>query len=188
MKTENINYTLYDGEKNFITYDYIAKETKKEKERMVIDCYEGLGWELISKEKRIGLSTILNFRRNRQLKKNEDLKSLQIELDKTLYDLESLEIKKTLSGLTFSLIMGIIGSLILGGGMSLCLLKSENIKLLILGSFIGIIGIIICGVTYPIYKSIVRKNTTKVLPIIEEKYDQIESILYRANDIIKKIQ
>lgn len=53
-------------------------------------------------------------------------------------------------GLLTTWIIGVIGALIMGFGMSKILISGEN-KLNILGIICGIIGLLICVLNYPIY-------------------------------------
>lgn len=68
--------------------------------------------------------------------------------------LQKLDKKVKNTPLIFSLSFGIIGALILGIGLCLCLdvfeLKSQSY--FICGIIIGIIGILIVSINYPIYK------------------------------------
>ncbi|MFV0249889.1 MAG: hypothetical protein ACK5HP_02500 [Bacilli bacterium] len=51
----------------------------------------------------------------------------------------------------FTWIIGIIGSLILGFGMSMIMVHDASQNDLIIGIIIGVIGLIICVLNYPIY-------------------------------------
>jgi len=61
------------------------------------------------------------------------------------------EKKEVNKGLVTTIIIGVIGSLILGTGMSLCLVNNQEIMKMILGLVIGVIGLLICVLNYPIY-------------------------------------
>ncbi len=67
-------------------------------------------------------------------------------------------------GTIVSVIVGIIGTLILGMGMTCSLLWKGN--LFIPGIFIGILGIVIMGAAVPIYKIITKKQREKIAPQI----------------------
>ncbi len=67
-------------------------------------------------------------------------------------------------GTIVSVIVGIIGTLILGMGMTCSLLWKGN--LFIPGIFIGILGIVIMALAVPIYKIITKKQREKIAPQI----------------------
>lgn len=67
-------------------------------------------------------------------------------------------------GTTASIIVGIIGTLIMGGGMSLVMVGPDDF--LVLGVIIGVIGMVILAMAYPIYKVIMKKQREKIAPQI----------------------
>lgn len=67
-------------------------------------------------------------------------------------------------GLIWLLAVGIIGTLIMGGGMSLVMVW-EN---LLLGIPIGVVGLAVAGVAYPLYVPITKKERERLAPQIIE--------------------
>ena len=63
----------------------------------------------------------------------------------------------------FTYTFGIMFSLILGTGMSLCLgaVGGGTIISMVIGVIVGIVGLIGCGINYPLYKKILEKNKQK---------------------------
>ena len=100
-------------------------------------------------------------------KQQEEVKRIRekylIEEDKMI-TLRKLDKSVTQKGMTFSLVVGIIGALILGVGMC-CTMAWAN-KLFIPGIFIGTIGIIIVSLAYPLYSYITKKEREKIAPEI----------------------
>lgn len=58
---------------------------------------------------------------------------------------------------------GIVGTLIFGTGMCLAMkvIGSKTIQSFILGIIIGVLGMIIMGINYPLYKKILAKRKAK---------------------------
>ena len=54
-------------------------------------------------------------------------------------------------GIVFTWIIGVIGSLVLGFGMSKVMVETSNQNDMIIGIITGIIGLFICILNYPIY-------------------------------------
>ena len=67
-------------------------------------------------------------------------------------------------GTTVSLIVGTIGALIMGTGMSLCMVWSDT--MMMPGIAIGLAGMIPAALAYPLYKRITRKERERIAPEI----------------------
>jgi F0F1-type ATP synthase assembly protein I len=75
-----------------------------------------------------------------------------------------------------SIAVGIIGALILGTGMSLCMtdLGAELGRLaMILGIMIGLVGIVLVAIAYPIYIRTLKKERAKIAPEILKLSDEL---------------
>ena len=81
-----------------------------------------------------------------------------------LDQLRSLDASVTKRGNAISIVHGILYSLILGLGMSCCMVWAG--KWFVPGILIGCIGLAGVGATYPIYQHIVKREREKVAPEI----------------------
>ena len=70
-----------------------------------------------------------------------------------------------------SLVIGIIGALIMGIGMSCCMVWAG--VLFIPGIIIGVIGIVIVCLAYPIYNKTLKKEREKISPEIIRLTDEL---------------
>ncbi|MBQ2807350.1 MAG: dihydropteridine reductase, partial [Clostridia bacterium] len=73
--------------------------------------------------------------------------------------LRKLDAKAKRPATVFTYTCGIVSTLVLGTGMSLSMQVIGNHMLV--GIIIGIIGLLGCGVNYPIYKRILEKGKSK---------------------------
>lgn len=77
----------------------------------------------------------------------------------------------------FSYIFGSVGAIIMGSGMSLIMTDiSQILKIqdpMILGIIIGVVGMAIAAVNYPIYKAVMKRRRKKFAPQIIELADKI---------------
>ena len=73
--------------------------------------------------------------------------------------LRKLDGKAERPGTVASLVNGILGALVLGAGMSCCLVWSE--QMFVPGIVIGILGLIMVGTSYPMYRKITTKKRAK---------------------------
>ena len=79
-----------------------------------------------------------------------------------LVALKKLDNKAKLPATIFTYSCGIISALVFGTGMCLAMqVIGGGIGGMILGIFVGIIGLIGCGVNYPIYKKMLEKGKKK---------------------------
>jgi len=73
---------------------------------------------------------------------------------------------------TKSLIVGIIGALIMGTGMSLVMTDLGGIfgayqnAALYIGILVGIVGIVLVGYAYPVYNRVLKKERERIAPEI----------------------
>ena len=75
-----------------------------------------------------------------------------------------------------SLAVGIIGALILGTGMSLCMTELGaplGAFALVLGILIGLIGMALVAMAYPIYSRILKKERERIAPEILKLADEL---------------
>ena len=81
-----------------------------------------------------------------------------------LSQLKKLDAAVTRPGPIVGITLGIIGVLTFGGGMSCCLVWGES--LLIAGIVLGVLGIGLMALAYPVYNSITEKEKARIAPQI----------------------
>ena len=83
--------------------------------------------------------------------------------DSKIVALKKLDKKAKLPAEIFTYSSGIIGALVLGVGMclSMKIIGDQSTLMEILGIIIGLIGIVMVGVNYPIYKKMLEKGKKK---------------------------
>ena len=91
------------------------------------------------------------------------------EADK-MEQLRRLDAGVTQKGTVISLVVGIIGALILGTGMSMCMVWTE---LFVLGIIAGVIGIVVVSAAYPLYSYVTKKEREKIAPEIIRLTDEL---------------
>lgn len=90
-------------------------------------------------------------------------KYLPTEEDK-MAQLRRLDESTTRPGMIASIALGVVGSLVLGIGMSCTMVWAETF--FVLGIVVGIIGMIMIGMAYPVYRKITRRQREKLAPQI----------------------
>lgn len=124
-----------------------------------------------------------NFRFTYSAKEQEELKKIRQKYlpqeENKMDKLRKIDAIVTKKAIKISIIIGIIGTLIMGTGMSIAMtdlgekLGFEGIVSMIIGVIIGIIGIIIVCFTYPIYNYILKKERKKVAPEVIKLTDEL---------------
>ena len=88
--------------------------------------------------------------------------------------LKKLDNKAKLPATIFTYTCGIVSALVFGTGMCLAMqVIGSGIAGMIVGIIVGIIGLMGCGVNYPIYKKMLEKGKTKYAYEIVELARQI---------------
>lgn len=92
-------------------------------------------------------------------------KYISEEEPKTAFEqIKELDKKAEHPGAVLALSMGIIGTLILGAGMSLIMVWGNT--RFILGVIIGIVGIVLAASAYPVYHAVTEKQRKRIAPLI----------------------
>lgn len=90
-----------------------------------------------------------------------------------LEELKRLDRSVEMTAEIVSLVMGVVGTLIMGVGMCCCLVWD----LFILGVIIGIIGVIILSPAYYVYKKIIEKKRKKLAPRILQLTEELSNTI-----------
>lgn len=85
--------------------------------------------------------------------------------------LRRLDASATQKGTKIALVVGILSSLILGTGMSLCMVFDS--QWFLPGIFIGLVGIAGVAAAYPLYAHITKKERARLAPEILRLTDEL---------------
>lgn len=97
-------------------------------------------------------------------------KYLPREADK-MEQLRRLDAQVYRKGTVWGLVVGIIGTLIMGGGMSMCMVWTST--LLIPGIIVGVTGMAGVAAAYPLYARITAKERDRLAPEILRLTDEL---------------
>lgn len=105
--------------------------------------------------------------RQEEIKKIRE-KYLPREEDK-MEQLRRLDDSVTQKASVAALVVGILGALILGGGMSLAMVWER----FVIGIAVGILGIVVLSFAYPLYSRILKTEREKIAPEILRLTDEL---------------
>ena len=110
----------------------------------------------------------------------QKIRAQYMEKESTELDaLRRLDASVTQTAQMVSLILGVIGTLILGFGMSLAMtdiahtLGLHGNLAMVIGIVIGVVGGVLAGVAYPVYNAIVKAKRKKIAPEIIRLTDEL---------------
>lgn len=171
--------------KNFIGYEYHDVTVKRSMVSVYTDGYENFGWQLEGTEYAMGTvdSVILKFKRDRKIRNKTELTRLQRNFDACVGGIVALENSKMVKASIVAYAVGIIGTAFMAG--SVFTVTSGLIPLCIILAVPAFAGWIL---PYFLFKSIVKKKTAEVNPLIDQKYDEIYTICEKANSLLDRVE
>lgn len=133
----------------------------------------------INNPKQSGFSYTYSAREQAELKKIRDKYTSPGKAEDKMARLRRLDASVTEVAQAVALIFGVIGTLLLGFGMSLCMtdlgqiLGSDRNMAMVIGIAVGILGGILASLAYPIYNVIVQERRKKLAPEIIKLTDEL---------------
>ncbi|MCI7120823.1 MAG: hypothetical protein MR941_03240 [[Ruminococcus] gnavus] len=121
-------------------------------------------------------NTEVNFKYTYSAKEQEEIKIIrqkyQAPEENGMERLRKLDAKVGQKATSLSLIVGVLGALIMGFGMSLVMtdlgtaLRMHALVSMMIGIVTGILGIVLVALAYPTYKNVMKKEREKAAPEI----------------------
>ena len=114
-----------------------------------------------------------------ELKRIRDKYTAPTEVEDKMARLRRLDASVTNTAQAVALVFGVIGTLILGFGMSLVMTElAESLGIsgdaaMAIGIIVGIVGGILASLAYPIYNAIVKAKRKKLAPEIIRLTDEL---------------
>ena len=114
-----------------------------------------------------------------ELKRIREKYTPTTEVEDKMVRLRRLDASVTQKAQAVALIFGVIGALILGTGMSLCMtdfaqiLGSHRDMAMVVGIPVGLVGGVLAALAYPMYNLIVKRERKKIAPEIIRLTDEL---------------
>ncbi len=108
---------------------------------------------------------------DKELQKIKDKYRVQTTKETKMQQLESLDKSVNKNATIVAMSMGILGTLVFGLGLTCVTTFSEYF---VIGIIVGVIGMIIMGVTYPIYRKMVKNKRDLIAPQILKLIEEFE--------------
>ncbi len=126
-----------------------------------------------------GFTYTYSAREQAELKRIRDKYTAQTEAEDKMTRLRRLDASVTNTAQAVALVFGVIGTLILGFGMSLVMTElADSLGIsgdaaMVIGITVGIVGGILASLAYPIYNAIVKAKRKKLAPEILRLTDEL---------------
>ncbi len=85
--------------------------------------------------------------------------------------LQRLDASATQKATAYALVVGVIGALILGLGMSCCMVFDSS--WFVPGIVIGVVGMIVVAAAYPLYNRVLKRERERIAPQILRLTDEL---------------
>ena len=178
----------------FIGYEYKQVAAEPGQISFLIDGYMNFGWEIDEHVHDIRMEyygshpksphhrkSIIRMKRDRKIINKMELTRLQRNFEAYVEEIRHLEKEKNSLPSIVAITTGIIGTVFMAGSTFAVTANPPHIVLCILLAIPGFLGWIL---PYFLYKKGVRRQTEKISPLIEEKYDEIYEICEKGNKLI----
>ena len=172
------------GGRNYIGYDYKTVITSTEKASMYLDAYESFGWipdDAMPVRPQLGSIVTLKLKRDRKILNKAELTRLQQHFEACMDEIASLDNSKIRTATIYSLVVGLIGTAFIAGSV---FAVTNEPPLILLCVILGIPGLIGWALPYFVFKHTAQKRADEVVPLIEQKYDEIHEICEKGNVLL----
>ncbi len=170
-------------EKSFVGYEYKEITVEAGQMSMYLDCYENFGW--IAEEQTLDKDTsgqiTIRMKRDRKIINKMELTRLQRNFEACALDLRKLEKAKKSAATAWALAAGMAGTVFMAGSTFAVTHEPPVIWLCVLLAIPGIIGWIL---PYFVYHRIVKKQTEKIEPLMEQKLEEIYEVCEKGHTLL----
>ncbi|WNS43918.1 hypothetical protein [Paenibacillus sp. MMS20-IR301] len=172
---------LTRNETNYVGYEYKDITVKRRVESVYADGYSHFGWTLdsTSAPAQHPGSVTMKFKRDRKIRNKVELTRLQRQFDAAVTEIEALENSKVILASAAAYATGVAGTAFMAGSVFANLDGS-----LVLSIILAIPGFAGWIIPYLLYTNISKKKTSRVAPLIDQKYDELYELGQRANSLL----
>lgn len=179
--------------RSFIGYEYKEIEADPGQVSFLIDGYENFGWEIDENVMKSGLEkypesihpgkrkTVIRMKRDRKIINKMELTRLQRNFEACVAQIRLLEKEKTARPTIMAVTAGVLGTAFMAGSTFAVTAEPPQIALCIILAVPGLLGWVL---PHFLYRLGVRKQTEKMAPLIEEKYDEIYAICEKGSKLL----
>lgn len=176
------------GQRNYVGYEYKEIVADEQWIPLLLDGYENFGWEVNDSLPggRVGTSghsrrTVIRLKRDRKILNKAELTRLQRNFEACVSQIQTLEQSKTSAATAYAIVLGMVGTAFIAGSVFAVTAQPPRFILSVLLAVPGFLGWIF---PHFLYRKMAAKQTEKITPFIEAKYDEIYEICERGNRLL----
>lgn len=177
------------AQRNYVGYEYKEIMADGQLVSLLLDGYENFGWEVNDSlpESNLGgrpctrQKVVIRLKRDRKILNKAELTRLQRNFEACVTQIQTLEKRKTSTATVYALILGIIGTAFMAGATFAATAEPPYIVLCIILAVPGFLGWIL---PYFLFRRVQRKETERITPLVEAKYDEIYEICEKGNKLL----
>lgn len=188
MEDNERSAVLEKEKRNYVGYEYKEIAADGQLVSLLLDGYENFGWEVNDSLPGDSMGgkpgsgkTLIRLKRDRKILNKAELTRLQRNFEACVSQIQTLEQRKTSAASAYAIILGVIGTAFMAGSTFAVTAQPPHYILCILLAIPGFLGWVF---PYFLYKKIVGKQTEKITPLIEAKYDEIYEICEKGNKLL----
>lgn len=188
MEDNERSAVLEKEKRNYVGYEYKEIAADGQLVSLLLDGYENFGWEVNDSLPGDSMGgkpgsgkTLIRLKRDRKILNKAELTRLQRNFEACVSQIQTLEQRKTSAASAYAIILGVIGTAFMAGSTFAVTAQPPHYILCILSAIPGFLGWVF---PYFLYKKIVGKQTEKITPLIEAKYDEIYEICEKGNKLL----
>ena len=174
--------TITGNSENFVGYEYKEITTTRDMEGVYADGYPNFRWKLDGVAPSvIGFSAVtLKFKRDRKIRNKAELSRLQRQFETSIAEIGNLERSKTYSAFIAAMTVGLTGTAFLAGA-TFAFIYAAMIPLMVILAIPGFIGWFL---SYILYKKIMAKKSSAVMPLVENQYDALYAVCEKGHALL----
>lgn len=168
-------------------YDYQEVVTKTHNALFLLYGYEKLGWETV--EQHIYSSTqgaypqqmnvVFRLKRNKKIVNKVELNRLQSNFESCMREIDKMEQTKSTVSVLASVLIGMLGVVGIVAAIMMFFRHWTVVGIIFLA-----LGVGICLLPLKIYSEVLKRQTEKYIPLIQENYREIDVILEKGSKLI----
>lgn len=168
---------------NFVGYEYKELHMNSDKASLYADSYRSFGWlpDSNAASGMQGRQAVLKLKRDRKILNRVELTRLERHFEACMEEIAVLEKSKTKGARICALTLGIIGTVFIAGSTFAVTHQPPLISLCILLAVPGFLGWL---TPYFAYKKLCAEKTKKMIPLIEQKYEELYGICEKGNKLL----
>lgn len=169
---------------DYVGYEYKTVTAAGDRLSFYLDGYENFGWQIDENAVIVpGHHQSVVLKRDRRIVNKMELTRLQRNFEACAQEIEALERSKTGVGTAWALAVGMVGTVFMAGSVFAIVAPQPQYLLSVVLAVPAFLG---WGAPYFIYRSLVRRSTRRIDPLIEQKYEEAYALCERGHSLLPK--